>query len=417
MNAKLGHWLYRLRRRDRGGLSAAPLPQRPGTGPLIWIIGPRDAPAPRSLVELARQLLRERPEIGVLISAGAQRDGTRGANGASTPETAPRPDGVLLHRAPDETPHEVRHALQHWRPHLIIVAGDRLAPLLMHMAAEAGVRMMMVNVHRPPRADTGLRWWPGFTRTLLQRFDHVLVQDGTAARAYRTAGVTADRVEVTGPLAETAGALHHDPAERDRLAGHLAGRPVWLAAAVPPAEEDAVMQAHRKAQRGAHRLLLILDPQKPAHGAALHDRLSPQLNVALRSAGVDPREDDQVLVADTEDEMGLWYRLATITYLGGTLAGPGSLRDPLEPAALGSAILHGPRRDRHGETVARLQRGSALRTVPHGDGLGDALSELLAPEYAAQMAHNAWSVISEGGEATERTVAVALDLLAAAETP
>lgn len=419
MGAKLGLWLYRLGRRGRSGPGAAPLPPRPGAGPLVWIIAPPDEPPARSLTELARQLRHERPGLGILVSAGAQpmAPGGGAKEGAPPHGCGPEADGMLYHGAPEETPQAVRHALQHWRPQLIIVAGDRLAPLLMDEAAESGVRLMMIDARKRPGAETLLRKWPGFIRAVLRRLDHVMVQDSAAARAYRNAGADTDRVEITGPLADTMGALPHDPAERDRLSGHLAGRQVWLAVGVPTAEEEAVMQAHRKAQRAAHRLLLILAPQDPARGPALRDTLSQRLNVALRSDGEDPREDDQVYVADTEDELGLWYRLAAITYLGGTLAGPGSQHDPLEPAALGSAILHGPRRDRHGETVARLQRGGAMRTVAHGAALGDALSELLTPEDAAQMAHNAWSVISEGGDATERAVTVALDLLAAAETP
>ena len=416
MGAKLGLWLYRLGRRDRHGPDAASLPPRPGSGPLVWIIAPPGAPAARSLTELARQLRQERPELGILISTRTPHMASRGS-AAAAPARGPEWEGVLYHGAPEETPQAVRQALQHWCPQLIIVAGDRLAPLLMDTAAQSGVRLMMIDARRRPSADTLLRVWPGFIREMLRRFDHIMVQDNAAARAYRNAGAATDRVETTGPLADTMAALAHDVAERDRLSGHLAGRQVWLAVGVPPAEEEAVMRAHRQAQRAAHRLLLILAPQDPARGPVLRDALSPRVNVALRSAGEDPREDDQIYIADTEEELGLWYRLAAITYLGGTLAGPGSQRDPLEPAALGSAILHGPRRDRHGETVARLRRGGALRTVAHGAALGAALSELMAPEDAAQMAHNAWSVISEGGDATERAVTVALDLLAAAETP
>jgi 3-deoxy-D-manno-octulosonic-acid transferase len=48
-----------------------------------------------------------------------------------------------------------------------------------------------------------------------------------------------------------------------------------------------------------------------------------------------------VHLADTFGELGLWYRVAPVTLMGGSF-GPVQGHNPWEPAALGSAILHGP---------------------------------------------------------------------------
>ena len=108
-----------------------------------------------------------------------------------------------------------------------------------------------------------------------------------------------------------------------------------------------------------------------------------------------------ILVVDNPAEYGLWYRLAPVTFLGGSLTGNGPSRDPFEAAALGSAILHGPRTGRFGPAFARLGPARATRAVASATDLADALGDLLSPDRAARLAQSAWAVVSEGSEVTD----------------
>ena len=115
--------------------------------------------------------------------------------------------------------------------------------------------------------------------------------------------------------------------------------------------------------RMAHRLLLILSPATPEDGPGLRDALEAEdWVVALRSDGEEPDPEIQIFVADAPGEAGLWYRLAPITFLGGSLVRGGQGRDPCEPAALGSAILTGPDT---GPYRRRVPAFSGRRRRPH----------------------------------------------------
>jgi 3-deoxy-D-manno-octulosonic-acid transferase len=239
----------------------------------------------------------------------------------------------------------------------------------------------------------------------------VLTVDDTAARAFRKAGAPMAAVTVTGRMEEESAALPHMEAERAALARQLATRPVWLAAALPEAEEAAVIAAHRAALRHAHRLLLIVVPQDMARADALATKIEAEgWAVAHRVRDEEPADDTEVFLAD-DAEYGLWYRLAPITFLGGSLSGDGCARNPLEPAALGSAILYGPRAGAFGTIFGRLGAARAARAVGSGADLADALAELLAPDRAARLAHAAWGVTSAGAEATDRAVGVIRGML------
>ena len=91
----------------------------------------------------------------------------------------------------------------------------------------------------------------------------------------------------------------------------------------------------------------------------------------MRSAGQGPSAD--LWIVDTFGEMGLWFRLCPTTLIGGTF-GPTEGHNPWEPAALGSAILHGPRIANFAADFAALHQVGAARPV-QPEGLAAALAE------------------------------------------
>jgi 3-deoxy-D-manno-octulosonic-acid transferase len=240
-------------------------------------------------------------------------------------------------------------------------------------------------------------------RSALGRFRAIFAMDEAAARAFRKGGAALSAVAVTGRMEDEGIVLPGLEAERASLAHLLAARPVWFAAGVAEAEEEAVLHAHRMALQHSHRLLLILMPEDPSRAATLAKQLEDEeaWAVAQRAQEEEPEPDIEIFVVDNPAEYGLWYRLAPVTFLGGSLLGKGPLRHPMEAAALGSAILHGPRTGGLGPVFGRLGAARATRAVASANDLGDALGDLLAPDRAARLAQAAWAVASDGAEVTE----------------
>lgn len=376
MAISLGRRLYNLAGR-REPLVAGGWPARPA-GPLVWLHAPHPETG-RGLAELARRLQDE--DCAVLLT---------GTGGPVLP--------------PSEHGADVRAFLDHWRPAMIAVSEGELRPALFHEAGQRGIPVLILDAREPWLARGREGWFPGLQRGALASVRTVIALDEAAARAFRRGG--APMVEVAGRLEEESTALPCLEAEREALAKQVATRPVWLAAAVPEGEEAAVIAAHRACLRLAHRLLLILVPQDPARAEALARQMEEVegWTVALRGREEEPAPDVEVYIPDSAAEFGLWYRLAPVTFLGGSLAGQGALRNPMEPAALGSAILHGPRAGQWGTAFGRLGAARAARAVASQSDLAEALGDLLAPDRAARLAQAAWAVASDGAEVTERVL-------------
>lgn len=320
--------------------------------------------------------------------------------------TAPTPmpplPGVIIQPPPADTPADARAFLDHWRPEIALFAGGQLRPAVMHEAGERQITMLVVNGKAPAFLRERDGWYPGLMRSALARFRAIMAVDEAAARAFRKGGAALSSVAVTGRMEEEGVVLPGVEAERAEMARLLAARPVWFAAGVTEAEEAAVLQAHRKALQHSHRLLLIVMPEDPARAAPLAARLEAEgWAIAQRAQDEEPEPEIEVFVADNPAEYGLWYRLAPVSFLGGSLLGNGPTRTPMEAAALGSAILHGPRTGVSGPVFARLGAARATRAVASASDLGDALDDLLAPDRAARLAQAAWTVASDGAEVTE----------------
>ncbi|PWE32641.1 3-deoxy-D-manno-octulosonic acid transferase [Maritimibacter sp. 55A14] len=381
-----------------GERMGAPGADRP-EGPLVWFHA-ASVGETLSLLELIRRMGEARPEAHFLVTTGTVTSAT-----------------ILATRLPPRTLHQyvpldIRAAvvrfLDHWKPDLAVWTESEFWPRLMHETHRRGVPMVLVNARMSRNSQKRWRWARGLLRSLLGSFDHVLAQDRVTAGYLRRLRVPASRIEVAGTLKEGSAALPCNEAERAALAAQLDRRPVWLAASTHPGEEEIVVTAHSEAARSARRLLLIIAPRHPERGPAIARTLRKAgWEVALRSADEEPEEETQIYIADTLGEMGLWYRLAPVSFVGGSLVEIGG-HNPFEPGALGSAILHGPHVANFADVYARLAAAGGALEVQDAEGLGARLVEVLPPDKAAALAHAAWEVCSAGAEVTERTLDVLL---------
>ena len=395
MAYSLGLTLYKLANRTATA-SKGERPTRPA-GPLVWL----HAPSPDSLPQicgLARRLEEE-----------------HGLNILLTSDTSPGMyhSGIVWQASPADHPAEARAMLDHWKPDLIAFAEGELRPALLHEAHQRRIPSALIEARAPALLRNREGWWPGLMRGLLGAFDTILAIDPPAARAFRRAGADPKTIQVAGRMETPSTVLACTEAERAAIATLLATRPVWFAAGLPADEETAVIAAHRSAMKLAHRLLLILSPADAAQIPALVERMEQEEGwvVACRSQDENPEQDVQVYITEPGLEYGLWYRLAPITYLAGGMTGAGINRDPMEAAALGSAILHGPHSGVFGATLGRLASAQATSLVRNGSELGSNLGELLSPDRSARLAQAAWAVQSDGAEATDRVIKAICGLL------
>lgn len=399
--SSLALWLHLRRRATFGAARAAPLVPPPGEGPLILVHLSERADGPPPVGALIRTMLARRPGLRFAFSGAAP-----------APDSLPA-DLRAIHLPLPRDPGTVREVIETLTPRVLLLLGDQLPSALITGMAERDLPMILSEARLNAYAHSS-SWRGAINRGLMARITHVLAPDLTAGATARQLGASVDRVELTGPVTETRPPLPANEAERRELAQIMAGRHIWLAAAPTLPEARAALAAHQAALQHNHRALLIL--------ADLPDTIIPGILAEVETLGLaavrrsedhDPEPDDHVLIAEDAYEMGLWYRLAPVCFMGGTLlAGEGaSPRHPFEPAALGSAIIHGPLTDTHSAEWTQLDGASATRIAADPEALIRAVADLSAADQAAMLAGSAWAVSTGGAPVLRRIADTVIDAM------
>ena len=403
----LGLWLrHRVR---RGKEDPARLGERRGiasqarpAGRLVWIHAASVGEA-RSALPLLGAVLAAAPRAHALVTTG-------------TLTSARMLDGALparaLHQfAPLDVPAWVARFLDHWRPDAALWFESELWPNTLAALASRGVPAALVNARMSEASFARWRRGGALLRPPLDGFAIVLAQ--TEETAARFAALGARDSRAVGNLKFDVDRL---PAADDALAAAraaLAGRPAWLAASTHPGEEEIVAAVHAQLAPRFPGLLTILVPRHASRGTEIARLLRGRgLAVAQRSAGEAPDPATAVWLADTMGELGLFYRLAPVVFVGGSLVAHGG-QNPLEPAALETAILLGPHSWNFTEIVAALRAADAVREVADPAALADQIAGLLADEAARRrLARNAFGAWEAGRGAVARVHAALAPVLA-----
>jgi len=413
ISARLTGWTSRRldRRAHSGKEDPARLGERRGeasrprpSGPLIWFHAASVGEA-ASLLELVEQIGAARPDVTVLMTTGTV---------TSAQLMAERLPARAIHQySPLDVRSYVTRFLDHWKPDAAVWTESELWPRMVVETSRRGTPMVLLNARMSNKSFRNWRWMRGAAQSVLGRFSHILAQDDTTALYLTRLGLPQDKVDVIGTLKEGAPVLPCREEDRAKAAAWIGTRPVWFAGSTHEGEEEIIARAHRIVRRRSHRLLLILAPRHPARGDRVSELLRADgFSVAQRSKAQMPGPDTQIYVADTLGEMGLWFRLAPVSFIAGSLAPIGG-HNPFEPAALGSAILHGPHVTNFAPVYRRLAEAGAAVEVSDAETLAEAVDKLLAPDRVAAMAHAAWEVSTQGAAVTKRAFDEIVSLLPA----
>lgn len=287
------------------------------------------------------------------------------------------PDGVLHQYAPLDAPRFMQRFLEHWQPDIIMLAESELWPNLLMEAEVRKTPVVLVNARMSHRSYERWKKAPRSIRALLKPIHLCLAQ--SVADSSRLADLGAARVQVAGNLKYDVPALPADPQELSELRALIGSRPVWLAASTHDGEERMAMTQHQILLQQFPDLVTIVAPRHAPRGPDI-EREAGKLGIACvrRATGQKlPARGPQFYIADTMGELGLFYRLASIVFLGKSFFGGGGGQNPIEPAKLGAAILHGPDVSNFLDVYAEFARRGGARQVNDRDDFSRALTQLL----------------------------------------
>ncbi|HEU4520307.1 MAG TPA: 3-deoxy-D-manno-octulosonic acid transferase, partial [Microvirga sp.] len=291
----------RARLGERQGWSSRPRPH----GHLVWVHGASIGEA-LSLLPVVERLTQR--GLAVLVTSGTRT--------SAALVQRRLPPGSMHQFVPLDVPRYIRRFLDHWQPDLALVAESEIWPNTILELERRQVPLILVNGRMSDRSFQRWQRLPSMIGALLRRFALCLAQ--THEDAERLARLGAPHVAVAGNLKFDAAPPPADSRALAQLSGLVAGRPVWLAASTHPGEEEIILEAHKLLAVRHPHLLTVLVPRHPDRGpeiAALAEKAGQR--AVRRSQNQPPDRATDVYIADTIGEMGLFYRLTPLVFVGG----------------------------------------------------------------------------------------------------
>lgn len=295
--------------------------------------------------------------------------------------------------APLDAPGPLKRFLKHWRPDAALFVESELWPQMLRRTHASGARMALVNARMSEKSARTWRKMPRLARYMFSVFELILTQNDAMAETMVSIHAPADRVARGINLKSMAGPLPIDEDVLFEARASLGHRPVWVASSTHAGEEEIVLNAHAALLERWPNLCLILAPRHTERGHDVMNLIAGAgMSFTRRTRGDAPAE--QVFLADTMGELGTWYALSDIVFLGGGLQPKGG-HNAFEVAQSGAMTLSGPHVFNFAETYAEMETLGAARLVASASDLIREVSTLLenpstllkARQAAARFAH------------------------------
>ncbi|MCX8996305.1 lipid IV(A) 3-deoxy-D-manno-octulosonic acid transferase [Rhizobiaceae bacterium BDR2-2] len=355
----------RRRKSERFGYAGVARPQ----GPLIWIHA-ASVGEMLSVIALVREL--RRLDIAVLLTTGTI---------TSARIAAERLGGDVIHQyAPLDLKPAVSRFLDYWHPDVALTAESEIWPATMAELEARHIAQVRVNARLSDRSFARWSRHQPMAELLFSKLSLVVAQSDLDGERYRDLG--AWPVVVSGNLKGDSDPLPVDEGELQKYRRQIGQRKTWAATSTFEGEEKAAAMVHR-ALKAHNDQLTIIVPRHPERADAIEAMLvEKELKVARRSRGDVITAETDVFLGDTIGEMGLYLRLTDLVFVGRSLMTETGGQNPMEPAALGCAILSGPHVENFREAYQKLVRNGGARIVKDVEVLAKAVHYLLTNDMA-----------------------------------
>ncbi len=307
----------------------------------------------------------------------------------------------------------VSHAITTVHPEAIVLIEAEIWPNFLWRAQKSLIPVFLVNARLSERSFPRYKRLAFLFRPLFASLAGVGAQNEAGATKLIELGCRPEAVHVVGSLKFDAARLEErrqtDVPGMLRQLGVAPGAPILVGGSTHPGEEAILAEQFLRLRSRFPELFLVLVPRHFERGREVGRELDARgvkfvyRNEVTHSTQLPPGQVECLLV-NTTGELRYFYEHATVIFVGKSLTVQGG-QNPIEPGALGKAMVFGPNMQNFPEVVPGfLAQGGAVQ-VRDADELERVLGDLLSdPARREQLGRRALEVVRENLGAIERTV-------------
>lgn len=379
------------RKKERFGYSSVKRPE----GRLFWI-NAASVGESNSVIPVINEILKAYPDVSVLMTTTTV---------TSADIMAKKLDGkrVFHQFLPVDRRAYVDRFFKFWKPDLGFFVDSDFWPNLILSAKSNKIPLILLNGRISDKSFAKYKNNLSFLRPLVAAFIYAFGKSEEDKHRLEVMGFSP--VVCVGNLKYGLPPLPFDKEELKQLKKDVGNRPVWVVASTHPGEEEIVLAAHISIKRKYSDLLMVLAPRHPLRGGEIKELVEANdLKAVLRSKKGKITETTDIYIADTMGELGLFYSLANVVFIGGSFVDVGG-HNPMEPARLHNVILSGKTIYNFKETYEILENEKCVIIVNDENDLADKVRSFLGyPDTMKQYMDRAFFVAEREADVLDRTM-------------
>ncbi len=349
---------------ERVGRPTKPRPE----GRLIWLHGASVGES-ISMLPLINRLRELYPDAHVMVTTGTT---------TSAEVMAKRlPERAFHQYLPIDNPVFAARFVRHWHPTIALWFESEFWPAMLSTIKRRNIPLILINGRISNKSFKRWQQFDFVIKELLDCFTACLGQ--SEEDAYRLRVLGAKDAMCLGNLKYAGLPIPVDEDVKKEILEEIGNRLVWLVSSTHNDEEAKIGRYLKELIVKHEGLLTIIAPRHPNRGVEIRDILKNkfQLKTALRSAGEKITAETEVYIADTIGEMGIWYELCPIVFIGGSLIPHGG-QNFMEPSRCRDAVIVGPHMHNFTDAMNRAKRADAIIQVDETVDLIDMVDQLLS---------------------------------------
>lgn len=349
---------------ERVGRPTKPRPD----GRLIWLHGASVGES-ISMLPLINRLLEIYPDAHVMVTTGTT---------TSAEVMAKRlPERAFHQYLPIDNPVFAARFVRHWQPTIALWFESEFWPAMLSTIKRRNIPLILINGRI---SNKSFKRWQQFDFVIKEILDCFTACLGQSEEdAYRLRALGAKDAMCLGNLKYAGLPIPVDEEKKKEIQDEIGSRPVWLVSSTHSDEESKIGRYLKELSAKHEGFLTIIAPRHPTRGVEIQNILKEkyQLKTALRSANEKITPETEVYIADTIGEMGIWYELCPIVFIGGSLIPHGG-QNFMEPSRCRDAVIVGPHMHNFTDAMNRAKRADGIIQVDETVDLIDMVDQLLS---------------------------------------
>jgi 3-deoxy-D-manno-octulosonic-acid transferase len=306
----------------------------------------------------------------------------------------------------------VQRALGVINPEVVVLVENEIWPNFVWGLQRRRIPYFLVNARLSEKSFRGYRRFGFLFRPLFAGFAGVGAQNQQDVARLTQLGVPAEVIQVVGSLkfdsATLVGQFRLDVATLLRQLGVPDDALVFVGGSTHAGEEVILAEVAARLRDRFPKLFLVLVPRHMERGKEVGDALSARgVKFVYRSqvTATTQHQPGEVtcLLVNSTGELRFFYERADAVFVGKSLTAEGG-QNPIEPAALGKAVIFGPHMQNFPQIAPEFVRRGGAVQVKDAAELESALATLLAdPARREQLGRNAVAVVRDNEGSVDRT--------------